>query len=636
MSPRPPGAEPDPDDDPGHDRAGTGTGDVRPRPQTAMIVMDLDGRVIQFGAQATALFGYAEDEAVGARLSELIIPESMRTAHDKGLARYRSGSPAEAPLLNDTYDMPAVCKDGHTLRVALTVSPLRLAGTELLVGVVCRTEAARSAVPVEIALSASFYRTIVERAPLLITVATGGQTSRWRSPAAERMFGLPNYLPLTEAVARLVHPADRDAVLRLLADQTLLNTPYEVRMRGQDGRWHAISFVTADLRDHPAVDGVVFYGVDISRARAAEDRERQGSARLVTLLNSLAAGVLVEDAEHRVELANPALVEMFGLGVEPSALSAVELSGPPPAGADPVGWTTLREVTSGSGLHELAEPVNRVVDVVCTGIAVDGGTAGRLWVLHDVTELVAARRALEEHNRQLAALSSLKSEFISIVSHELRTPLATIASFTEMLSGSGELTSPDAPEAVAAVARNTDRMLVLVQDLRLLSQLETGDHAVARGAVDLADLAREIGDGIETANRVIRVRQDITDGPLIDGDEQLLRQLVHAVAGTVAACAGGDEMTLRAVPDATGWTLCATAPGGEFVTDEQLLATPLPVLDDASRQRSAALAVLIARAIAQSHGGTLRTEVRPGETATVTVRLPLSGPRGLDIAYAQP
>jgi light-regulated signal transduction histidine kinase (bacteriophytochrome) len=81
--------------------------------------------------------------------------------------------------------------------------------------------------------------------------------------------------------------------------------------------------------------------------------------------------------------------------------------------------------------------------------------------------------------------------------------------------------------------------------------------------------------------------------------------------------------------DEGGWTVCASAASGEFVTDEQLLATPLPVLDDASRQRSAALSVLLARAIAQSHGGTLLAEVSAGETATITVRLPFRGRRGL-------
>jgi hypothetical protein len=361
-----------------------------------------------------------------------------------------------------------------------------------------------------------FYRTLIECAPIhVVVVATDGR--RWLSPSFKRLFGSRPDASVAEVVTEIVHPADRDKFFAILTNPTGTDPaggaePGEVRLRGRDGQWHALSFLTADLRDRPGIDGVVYYGFDVTQSRAAEKRERQ---------------------------------------------------------------------------------------------------------------------ILEEHNLRLAALSALKSEFISIVSHELRTPLTSISSFTEMLTGPGELTSPDAPAAVSAIARNTDRMLVLVQDLRLLSQLETGDQAVASGAVDVADLTREVGHEIDLGNRVIAVRHEVGEGPLVHGDEQLLRQLIHTLVGTVAACAAGDELTLIASADDTGWTICASAPSAELATDEQLLATPLPVLDDASRQRSAALSVLLARAIAQSHGGTLVTEVRPGATATIAAHLPFGGPRGL-------
>jgi signal transduction histidine kinase len=390
------------------------------------------------------------------------------------------------------------------------------------------------------------------------------------------------------------------------------------------------------------------------------------SARLLALLDSLAAGVLVEDDDGRIELANPALVAIFQLGVRPAALVGARLADPPPTGADRAGWAALARVVADAaregptvdaaaerpaadavperpidaapehpaadaearpGQHESAAPGGRVVEAVCTGMA-GAGSTGRLVVIHDVTASVAGRRALEEHNRRLAALSALKSEFIAIVSHELRTPLTTISAFTEMLTGHDDLAAADAPDAIAAIARNTDRMLILVQDLRLLSQLETGAHAVASGAVDLPELAREVGDGVDVGGRVVAVQLDLAEGPRLDGDERLLRQLMHAVVGTVASCTADDSLSLLAAADDTGWTVRATARTGQFVTDEQLLATPLPVLDDASRQRSAALSVLLARAIATSHGGTLRTEVLPGRTATITVRLPFDAAGG--------
>jgi PAS domain S-box-containing protein len=603
-----------------------------PPPSVALVVMDADGRIVQFSDEAQALLGHPPAEAIGARLSELIIPERLRPAHEAGLARYRhSGT---GPVLANTFEMPALRRDGTEVLVHLSVSPLRLSGRELLVGSI-RPAGPEPIVSAELNLSAEFFRAIVERAPIVISVGTGGGGG-WVSPTTERVFGARPGTSLRDLVGTLVHPADRARAYERLANPDRLDEPVEIRLLTRDGGYRAVSFVAADLRDHPAVDGIVYYGVDVTRAHSAEDRERGESARLLALLDSLAVGVLVTDGEDRIMLANPALVDMFLLGAPPDALIGARLADPPPDGVHPGGWAALTRVTAvaasadgGPGSREINLRQGGVVEAATTGITVDGGPVGRLWVIHDVTASVAGRRVLEEHNRRLSALSSLKSEFIAIVSHELRTPLTSISAFIEMLSGPGELASPDAPEALTAIARNTDRMLVLVQDLRLLSQLETGEQAVATGAVDIADLTRAIGDGIDMDGRKIAVRRDVPDGPLLNGDEQLLRQLFHTVIGTVAACAAGDELILKAAVDEGGWTVRATAASGEFVTDEQLLATPLPVLDDASRQRSAALSVLLARAIAQSHGGTLLAEVGVGETAMITVRLPFRGRRGL-------
>jgi PAS domain S-box-containing protein len=354
-------------------------------------------------------------------------------------------------------------------------------------------------------------------------------------------------------------------------------------------------------------------------------------AGLAGLVDALTVALMVEGDEGGIRLANPALVAMFGLAVVPDDLVGSRLSDPPPPGVPEPAWTALRKISRqpGEGSLEVTLDDGRVLECACTPISEAGGHPGRVWVLRDITASVEARRALQEHNERLAALSALKSEFIAIVSHELRTPLTSISAFTEMLGGPGELTSSDAPAAVAAIARNTDRMLVLVQDLILLSQLETGDQSVATGAVDVADLAREVGDAIDAGGHVITVQPKIANGPLVEGDERLLRQLIHTIVGTVAACAAGKTLTLRAEPDDAGWTVEATAPTDEFITGEQLLALPLAVLDDASRQRSAALSVLLARAVAHSHGGALLVDVKPDATATITVRLPLHGPHRL-------
>ena len=53
-----------------------------------VILMDEDGRIVQFNPAAERTFGYRASEAVGHQLADLIIPADKREAHREGLARY--------------------------------------------------------------------------------------------------------------------------------------------------------------------------------------------------------------------------------------------------------------------------------------------------------------------------------------------------------------------------------------------------------------------------------------------------------------------------------------------------------------------------------------------------------------------
>ena len=50
-----------------------------------VITIDSTGIVTDWNAQATAIFGWSREEALGRALSETIIPERDRQAHDHGI-----------------------------------------------------------------------------------------------------------------------------------------------------------------------------------------------------------------------------------------------------------------------------------------------------------------------------------------------------------------------------------------------------------------------------------------------------------------------------------------------------------------------------------------------------------------------
>jgi PAS domain S-box-containing protein len=88
--------------------------------QDAIVTMDLDGIIGDFNPMAERMFGWAREEAVGRRLSELVIPERHRPAHEAGLARYREAG--QGPALGKTLELSALRRSGDEFPVELSIS----------------------------------------------------------------------------------------------------------------------------------------------------------------------------------------------------------------------------------------------------------------------------------------------------------------------------------------------------------------------------------------------------------------------------------------------------------------------------------------------------------------------------------
>lgn len=54
----------------------------------AVLVVDTEGRILDFNGAAEEVFGYSHDEALGADMADLIVPEHLRPLHRKGMARF--------------------------------------------------------------------------------------------------------------------------------------------------------------------------------------------------------------------------------------------------------------------------------------------------------------------------------------------------------------------------------------------------------------------------------------------------------------------------------------------------------------------------------------------------------------------
>ena len=142
------------------------------------------------------------------------------------------------------------------------------------------------------------------------------------------------------------------------------------------------------------------------------------------------------------------------------------------------------------------------------------------------TELQQAHTELEqrveERTRQLVAANRELEAFSYSVSHDLRGPLEVINGFSHILliEHGGKL-DPAAHDYVQQIGGATQRMAELIDDLLNLSRVSTtGMH---RETVDLAAMARSIGDQLCRREPARGVEFVIHKCSTVQGDSRLLR-----------------------------------------------------------------------------------------------------------------
>jgi two-component system, NtrC family, sensor kinase len=107
---------------------------------------------------------------------------------------------------------------------------------------------------------------------------------------------------------------------------------------------------------------------------------------------------------------------------------------------------------------------------------------------------------IQDKNRQLAAASENKSQFVSSMSHELRTPLNAIIGLTEMMvKNAARFGTEKAQEPLQRVNRAGTHLLGLINQVLDLSKIEAGKLELNPQTVQLAPL---INDVISTAGQL--------------------------------------------------------------------------------------------------------------------------------------
>jgi two-component system OmpR family sensor kinase len=217
--------------------------------------------------------------------------------------------------------------------------------------------------------------------------------------------------------------------------------------------------------------------------------------------------------------------------------------------------------------------------------------------------------------------------FVADASHELRTPLAAVRAYAELFTRGAAERPDDLARSMQGITRESERMSLLVDDLLLLARLDEGRPLEAQPV----QLDEVVAEAVETATTVDPDRPvsfEAEPTPVV-GDRERLRQIVDNLLANVRSHTPPASPVRVRVGSHERHAVVEVADSGPGFADgdarrvfERFYRT------DASRSRASGgvgLGLSIVAAVAEAHGGTASARSTPGEGATFTITLPLSG-----------
>ncbi|HEY6279131.1 MAG TPA: ATP-binding protein [Streptosporangiaceae bacterium] len=330
--------------------------------------------------------------------------------------------------------------------------------------------------------------------------------------------------------------------------------------------------------------------------------------------------------------------------VRGTSLAAQDVSNPAPGALSPAQLAMLRE----AGVQARLVTPFGIGSELFGLIAAHRLRPGQPWTAAEIGafEAIAADvgRALD-HARQyqarnqlveeLQALDRTKSNFIATISHELRTPLTSIAGYVELLreQDAGSLNRTQR-HMLDTVARNSDRLHVLIEDLLTLAKIESGTFRSSKDPVDLAEITAQAVAALEPAAAAAGLTLTTSCPPtglVVNGDAgQLDRVLMNLLSNAVKFTPEGGQVQVITTADGESVTMTVSDTGiGIPQADQPGMFTRFFRASNAIDRSipGTGLGLSIVRKIAANHGGALDIDSREGRGTTVTLRLPRAANR---------
>ena len=640
----------------------------------AVIVMDPEGRIVDWPPAAEALFGWTRAEAAGQLAVSLLIPERFRNAFREGLERLISLDSQDGQASPPGLEVSSLRKNGEEFLMDFTVTRLHVFEKTLLLGQARnlsfhrqrQAHSSRQSVQSQLHRHTAALSSVGESLEASLKKSLDMLCSITGWPIGVAL--VPDDSARTQLKEKARHVAPQDRLQAIQTDHHPIQAPCDEGFLGkiwqskepawtmdfpdEDPLWipglldlgfqEAFGFPVVAEEEIVAV--LVFFawektasdatmlmliknlseqlGRVVERSRWVEER-----ARLAAIVDSSYDAIISKDLQGRIISWNQGAEQIYGYKAEEVLGQSSRLL--LPDGMEEEESSITDVITTGHRL-KLFETKRRcqdgsIIDVALTVSPIRdsrGRIAGTSSIERDVTFPKRREKELRQAKRDAEKANQAKSEFLANISHELRTPMNAILGMLNLSLGE-ELTE-GMRDYLATAYESAQTLLYLLNDLLDFSRM-------AAGHLELENEPFRLRETLDTAMKSLSLRASEKGLELacqinrhvphsLRGDAMRLRQILVNLAGNAIKFTDQGEVVVdvrvqsRKNGEVTLQFSVRDTGIGISEEDQQKIFSPFTQVDASTtrHETGSGLGLAIVRELVGKMGGTIGLESKVG------------------------
>jgi PAS domain S-box-containing protein len=598
----------------------------------AIILVDGEDKVIYWNPAAETTFGFTETEAIGEKLSELVIPSWGRKNHEALLNELKQSSFSKRHV-----EFTSLKKDGTKFPIDLSVASVKLKNKNCILAIV-RDISEQKQMETSLKQERNLLEDITKSIGAGLVIVDKNYRILWTNNFLKNLMGDTINKTCYSTFNTLKNICPDCGPAKVFAGASFDSREYFNKELHEKGLPCWYELIATPIKDSEGRNTAVLeLTVDITEKKQLQEKLEEEKNRFEAVTQSISAGLVLVNKDYKITWINPNTKQMFGNIEGRTCYEAIHGTNSicPACG--------VKKIFGGHNIDKRETTIKRNGETRCFEITTtpmkdqEGNIIAVLELAVDITKIKSMQSVLCRYSEKLEELVEKRTELLKqaqsklvkterlaaigelagMVGHDLRNPLTGIKNSAYYLKKKGAAISEvQATEMLDVIDKCVDYSNKIVNDLLDYSReirLELQECSLRKLLAEALAMLN-IPEKVEILNHVppeLHLKVD---------SDKIKRVFINLIKNAVDAMPNGGKITIDS-EEVNGSLKISFSDTGTGISDEVMPKLFSPLFTTKAQGMGFGLA--ICKRIIESHGGKITVKTAKGKGTTFIVTLPI-------------